>query len=259
MIRSFLAVCAVACLPLVAHADTMTISDGGASYVLRTDDFGQFSSNLDVNLGGFDLGYADQWFLAVDGDFERSLRNGTVSTSPSGSESFVLFSIRDVEVEIFYSISEQVPGRRAQVDFSAKVTNRRNESISGTLGNYVDYDLGPSVSDDSGFVRVRPNRVVMGARDGELLATRRYNDADRFETGEFATGIYGETRTAELDNTNNGFSQGDWVGAAQWDFQLDSGEFVTFNGRSIYAVPEPAGALVLLVGLAGIAIGRRRR
>ena len=256
MIRSLVAVCVVACLPLIGQADTLSISDGGASYVLRTDDSGEFSSNLDVILGGSDLGFAEQWFLAIDGLGSSELTDGSVSTSLSGSEGIISFSWMDVEVELFYSITEVIPGLESFVEFSARVTNNRSDAISGTLANYIDYDLGSSSSDDTGFFAP----PIIGAVDGDFFADRLYADADRIESGEFSTGIYEEAEFGTLNNSDNGFVDGDWVGAAQWDFQLDSGQFVVFNGDSIYAVPEPTGALaVILVGLAGFGIARRRR
>ena len=245
-----------------ASADTLSISDGAASFEYRTDDAAGGVGNADWSLGGTDFSFDEAWFLQTAGGTEELLA-GTVTSIGADLASVVFANASgDLELEVTYSIFDLMDGSMS-LGFDALLTNLSGGDLSGELVNYINYDLLADPDDDDGFLEDlgAGDDIFAAVEDGNAFADRRYEVPDGAEIDE-ASALLGRIRAGTvLGRTDNGFTTGDFVAAGGWSFDLAGGDGVLFFGEAfaedVAAVPEPSSFLALCFG--SLCLLRRRR
>lgn len=256
----------------VSSADTLSISDGVASFVYRTDDAAGATGNSDLTvaaMGAGDIGFDEAWFVQR-GSAAEELLAGTFT--PLGADfGSVIFTTGDdlLEVEVIYTIEDLGPGpgeHVASLTVEATVTNLGGGgTISGDLVNFLDWDL-PDIDPDTGFFLDLGTDIVVGADDVTPsgfghFADRFYEAADGGEINDAGTLLASIAGGTTLGRTDNGFVDGDFGAAGGWSFTLDELDSVTFFADSFIAVtPEPSAFLgFCLVSAGGLLVRRRRK
>lgn len=256
----------------VAQADTLSITDGVASFVYRTDDAAGTSGNSDLTvaaLGGSDIGFDEAWFVQRGGSAEELLAGFFTPLGPDAGS--VIFTTGDglLEVEVIYTIEDLGPGpgdHVASLGIEATVTNLGGGgTISGDLVNFLDWDL-PDADPDAGFFLDLGTDIVTGVDDVPFngfgnFADRFYEAADGGEIDDAGTLLASIAGGSTLGRTDNGFIDGDYGSAGGWSFTLDELDSVTFFADSFVAVtPEPSAFLgFCLVSVGGLLARRRRK
>jgi hypothetical protein len=121
---------------------------------------------------------------------------------------------------------------------------------------YTDVDLFTSFADDVASFAGSPLAAQVADSSGLGDYTSQWDrapdavDALLYDT-MLASLLDGDATTL----TNSLAASGDVTLAAFWEFALTSGNAVTFNQlQTIRTVPEPGGALLITLGLAGLAL-----
>jgi len=254
----------------VSNADTLSISDGVASFVYRTDDAaGTGNADLTVAaMGGTDIGYDEAWFIQRGGVAEELLAGDFTPFGPDAGS--VVFTTADglLEVDLFYTIEDLGPGpggHAAALSVAATVTNLGGGgTISGDLVSFLDWDL-PDVDPDAGFFFDLGGDIVTAVDDVPFngfghFGERFYEAADGGEIDDAGTLLASIAGGTTLGRTDNGFIDGDFGSAGGWAFTLDELDSVTFFSDSFVAVtPEPSAFFGFCLLSAGGLLARRRR
>lgn len=252
----------------VAFSDTLTISDGAASFEYRTDTAAGAGGNADWVLNGADLSFDEAWVLQIGGVGEELL-SGTF-TSLGADEGDLLFTGAggDLELLVNYRITD-LGFDEMLLEVTAELTNLSGTTIDGDLVNFIDYNL-PDADPDVGFFDdlggAPGDDVVVGADD--ILPNGSGHFADRFF--EFVDGAELDGPTASdlltrvragttLGRTDNGFTSGDFKAAGGYSFSLGAGETDTFVLTAFAAaVPEPSSFLAFCLASFGLILRRKR-
>lgn len=259
---------ALALSATVAHADTLSISDGAATFEYRSDTAAG-GGNADWTLNGVDISVDETWVLQIGGVGEEL--TGGIFTSIAPDEGELLFSdaAGDLELLVNYQITD-LGNDETFLAITAELTNLSGGTISGDLVNYIDYDL-PDIDPDAGFFDGfggAPGDDVLVEVD-DILPSGAGHIADRFfeaaEGGELDGPAASDLLTrilagTTLGRTDNGFIDGDFRAAGGFSFTLDDGETATFFADAFAAatVPEPSSLLAFCLASVGLMFRRKR-
>lgn len=243
-----------------AYGDTLSISDGAASFVYRTDDAAGDLGNADWSLGGNDFSFDESWFLQTAGGTEELLA-GTVTSLGADLASVVFTDAAgDLELTVDYGITMDILDGQMVMSFEATLVNLSGAAISGELVNYINYNLLTDADDDTGFLDEFIDSDLATAEDRAVFADREYFSADGAEIDDAAM-LLDRIRTGTtLGRTDNGFTVGDFSAAGGWSFDLPADDFFFLEGFNLAgtaAVPEPSSFLALCFG--SLCLMRRRR
>ncbi len=213
-----------------------------------------------------------QWFwVRSDGDTQErrinslpQLAGGTTDTNFNGQDETLFLrygSASSYTIETTFGLQGGAAGSHtSDVTEQIRITNTSSISRHFSFYQYCDFDLNNDILDDSVGL-INPNAV----RQIDLLAG--YTAAETILTPTFTfseMGVFSTTLTkldnAVVDNLNGTagplVGRADYTWAFQWDFQLAPGaSFLISKDKQI----TPAPGAIALLGISGLALGRRRR
>jgi hypothetical protein len=213
-----------------------------------------------------------QWFwIRSDGDAQEQRINalpfmagGTSDTNFNGQDETLFLrygAANTYTVETTFGLQGGTAGSRtSDVTEQIRVTNFSTSQRHFSFFQYSDFDLNNDILDDSVAV-VNPNAVqqidlLTGTVVAESIITPTYSFSE--------VSTYSLTLTklddGLLDNLNGSVGplvgRADYTWAFQWDFVLNPGaSFLISKDKRI----TPAPGAIALLGLGGLAFGRRRR
>ncbi|MEM8867932.1 MAG: hypothetical protein AAGC73_06660 [Verrucomicrobiota bacterium] len=218
---------------------------------------------LSLSSGGVELNYddndTDSASLLVDGvdnlyeyGFYFRRPNGSIAKLTNGSL-LDPDTLRYEQNNVVIDISFALPSTNApDVDVSIDITSNRRNDFSGSIFFYFDYDLNNGITGHDASITGDTMTVT---EPGGVTAQITGTDADAYQIAEYS-GLRTSIETGNsLDNTGDGFTNGDFTGAFQWDFTLSQGESVTYD--SVAVLPEASNA-GLILGICAILWSSRR-
>jgi len=167
----------------------------------------------------------------------------------------------EVDATLTITLTDQAGPNTANLVQVLEVTNTSGGAINLDLVHYADFDVDGTSGNDVAT-------LVGSTIQVDDLSTLRYAGygADALQVTAFSTlrdavlaGGY------DLDNSGLPFGPGDFTGGFEWqNVALADGASQTFTAEfalnvPLLAVPEPGTALLLGLGLLGLALGHRRR
>lgn len=147
-------------------------------------------------------------------------------------------------------------------DFS--ITNQSGLDIDLSFYSYLDLDLDGSGDFGDDIANANLDRlIVTDANSSTLYFWHASNSgsADHFEVQEYPqvrNFLDGMGTATDLSDSNANFGPADFTAAFQYDFSILSGESAGSGVGSITPLPEPSTALLVMLGLAGLARRPRR-
>lgn len=259
-----------------------TVTDGGVTFGYPTDFVSGPNDTVNANLTGAAAGdqlFETWWFFRVAGDGQETafgipdaeiytLNGGAAGrldwNDPGGAG---LFS-----ASLGFDVIESAPGQ-GTVFQNMYVTNERLTDLTIDVFHYIDLDLGGSYWNDRASLVANPDGIEMSIYDGSTTAPLIGYGADAYQVTTYASlrQALTDTSVTDLDDSGLPFGGGggaDFTGAFQWSVTIGAGEtssFLTQFGSdaplldpSMSAVPEPGPALLMALGLAGLAASGRR-
>jgi hypothetical protein len=251
-----------------------TVTDGDVTFGY-TDDFnssrrGTVNTDFTGAAAG-DLTYESWWFFRVSGDGAETafgnpdaenytLYGGTVGRldwdDPGGAGLFsaaLAFEVRDTGIDtglLFQTL---------------RVVNTTVSDLTIDIFHYTDLDLSASFGGDSASLVANPDGIEISVTDGTNFAPFIGYGADAYEISRWSNVLRDLTdgNVDDLNNSGDGFGPGDFTGAFQWsatvgvgaslDFTTQFGSDTPLVDPTTSPVPEPSTALLLCLGLFGLA------
>lgn len=261
----------LAALVGTANAGVFTLQDGNSMAHVDTNSIGGNRPGMDQwEIDGVNQLYS-QWFwyrvgnsgpeqrinaLPIIGEFSSN-----TNFDPRPDSMSVLFGNNQLNIEIRFTLRGGSAGsNRGDIAEQIRITNNTSSPLPMSFFQYSDFDLGGDVDDD--FVGIMGPNVVRQADSTSGLSINETvvtPPANNWEVGAFPATI-SRLDDANTDNLNgNGgplVGSADYTWAFQWNITIPAGRtFIISKDKSITPAP---GALALL-GLGGLAMGRRRR
>ena len=258
--------------PTALAVGSMTLTSGDVSWSLnglegaRLTDLG---GKGDFKIGSYVSPFQHwMWYRTEHDSREFALSNQTFSDI--GTDHAALHYTEDAggfnDALLFvteYTVADLGGGiGEATVNFG--VFNLLGAGIAFNLYSYTDADMGGTATDESAIVSGPLNEVqsVVDATTGSTLtytaSTRRLEGYEIAAFGDILPRLT-DTDDDALANVGSPFGPGDYTGAYQWNASVTNLS-VAFVGSVKYrweVVPEPS--LMLMGGLAGVAILKRRK
>jgi hypothetical protein len=215
------------------------------------------------------------WFRTGTDDREYSLHSLDIVNEKASDTNFnpgddvldVLYERQgQFTAEVKWTLVGTAGGCCSDLGEQIKLTNTGNQRLSITLFEYTDFDLNglPGIGDPFDDVAKFVNSNEFMQRDFPTLAdTVVVRAPDRWEIGYYddLRRRLDDDMITDLMNATSPLKNGDLVWAAQWNFTIDPGLSVIISKDKLITtvVPLPASALLLMSGLAGLAVLRRQR
>ncbi|MCH7903176.1 MAG: PEP-CTERM sorting domain-containing protein [Armatimonadetes bacterium] len=141
------------------------------------------------------------------------------------------------------------------------ITNTSTGTLSISIFNFADFDVGGSFAGDSGTM-AGDIMTITDVASGDFIDF--FGDgANAFQVVDWPglTNMLDDAGITNLDNTGMPYGGPDFTGAFQWNLSIPVGQQVTINeGISANVpIPEPATLLILGGALAALAARRRRK
>lgn len=163
-----------------------------------------------------------------------------------------------LRIELLYSIFGD-NANSGSVEVRVDVKNMTDKTLTLNFFHYFDADInGTAGSDRAEFDPARTIHAWEGDTNIDFIS---FGDPPAWQIGPFATvrGLLTDTDVDNLNNSGSPFGPGDFTGAFQRTWTIDSQQTVTMLfAKSVNIVPEPASLLALAAGL-GLVARRRRR
>jgi len=144
---------------------------------------------------------------------------------------------------------------------SIAIHNTSNQVLQFTFFQYSDFDLGGTSGDDSLVLTGTPINTAKQSDPlaGVLNETVVTPSPQRYQVDDFPNLIIELTDTGitNLNNNAGPLGPGDMTWAFQWEFNLLPGQTALISKDKQLNIPAPSGAVLL--GIAGLLAGRRRR
>jgi len=246
-----------------AGEPSLLIEDGNSSAAFFEGD--QISWNVD----GVDQIFAQSFFYRTNGMNDESNISalGLVGSSLSDTNPFSddrddtlvqLWSDGVLEVETTFGLAGGTDGsNRAGLAEQIDITNLGTSAITLSFFQYVDFDLGDTVTDTGQIVD--GNTVFQSDEDGTVFVSETVATPapDAFQMSEFSNieDLFGNGVVDNLDGSDS-LEAGDVTWAFQWDITLGAGDSFQISKNKTIA---PAPGSMALLALGGFAATRRRR
>jgi hypothetical protein len=251
-----------------------TVTDGDVTFGYTNDFNSSRSDTVDTDFTGAaagDLTYESWWFFRVSGDGAETafgnpdaenytLYGGTVGRldwdDPGGAGLFsaaLAFEVRDTGID------------KGLLFQTLHVVNTTVSDLTIDIFHYTDLDLSATFGGDSASIVANPDGIEMSVTDGTNFAPFIGYGADAYQISRWSTVLRDLTdgNVDDLNNSGDGFGPGDFTGAFQWSATVGVGaslDFITQFGSdtplvdpTTSPVPEPNTALLLCLGLFGLA------
>lgn len=219
---------------------------------------------------------AQQWFWFRVGPSGAEHPINTISaptiTTPNARTLYTTYNNGAFSVEVDYSLTGgSAPSGRSDIGESIRINNLTGAPLDFHFFQYSDFDLGGLTGGQT--VQLGRN---LGGFFNEALQTGPgaiLGETVRSDTGVVPGAAHGEVGlfNATLVKLNNGVADnlndnagpigpGDATWALQWDMLIDPGSSALISKDKFIqlTVPEPSALALISVGLAGLALRKRR-
>ncbi|HVK18591.1 MAG TPA: hypothetical protein VM533_16780 [Fimbriiglobus sp.] len=157
-------------------------------------------------------------------------------------------------------LSDGQAAGEATLSHSVTITNPTAAPLTISLFHFLDYDLTGEFDGHSATADLSGMTITRGSATGTYtpLTAATHYQSDAYGTIDTTLNDGGISILSDGDST---FTNGDWIGAYQWDLVIQPGQSFTVEFEmGVSPVPEPGLVLTLAacgLGLAGLA--RRAR
>lgn len=246
------------------------ITDGDARWEYNNAFTGNFQPD-----GGTDHLFFNWWWYRVNSAIGTDTQENRFPF-PADSESYVAnvanmgwsFGISDPRgtIDIFdaslrVQLNDGASPGEATVRQEMLITNTSTGTLSISIFNYADFDVGGSFGGDSATM-AGDIMTITDAASGDFIDFLGVG-ANAFQVVDWPglTNFLDDGVIDNLDNTGMPYGGPDFTGAFQWDLSIPVGQEVMINeGISVNVpIPEPATLLILSGALAAMAARRRRK
>jgi len=257
-----------------ANAGDYTLSNGNSSVLIKAN-----GSEKDPHAGmsGWCVDNVDQlyqqwfWYRIGNTGGEKTINQCTLVSAYQGSAntlSTVYQSANEFSIAINYTLLGGAIGTGSStIGEQITINNLSANPLPFHLFQYVDFDLGGSNLGDT---------IQLSQNLSGLFDAAYQNKGTAFFADELVSpganhgqaGIWPSIYNSLTDNSpttltdNPGPATGDASWAFQWDVNIPvGGSFSIALNKSVYLtlIPEPTSLALGMVGLAGLAIKRRRK
>jgi hypothetical protein len=249
------AVCALVASPV--RADVIALEDANSS--LRID------PTTDAGVFGWQVGGVEQlsrqWYFVRVGDAQVPL-NALVLTGSSvidsngnglGDSAWLRYTGMGVSIELRYLLTGGEDAWGSALGEAIKITNVSGTTVSLSLFQYNDFDLGNSSA--SQHVEIMGGATAVQTGGLYALESAATPAPAAYEAGD-AELLWAKLSAGESPN-GNALHTGNAAWAFQWDFTLNKNQNALISQNKLL-VPEPATACLLLAGAGAMALRRRR-
>jgi len=257
------------CLSSAAHGTIFTLLDDNSDAVINTNGSGM----VDWDVDGVDQ-LEQQWFWFRSGATAESpvsvlpiLVEGTADTNFDGDMDtlYVKYDGGSFEIELGFKLDGGLPGSgTSDIAEQISINNLSGDPLDISFFQYADFDLDGVPAGDT-VIFTNPNTVRQSK--GPLRLTETVNtpvsshrEADLFPATltKLSDGL--PTTLSETPPIGTSLGPGNVTWAFQWDVTVaPNSTFQISKVKNLNAIPEPAGACLLLTGLLFSAALRTRR
>lgn len=148
--------------------------------------------------------------------------------------------------------------------WDVQITNTSGAALDLVYYAYLDLDLDGTA--DYGDDQATASNYSITVTDSSPGSTTEFvwrasngGQADHFEVAGYASvrnKLDGMTSAQDLADTGANFGPADFTGAFQYNISLAPGESINLGSGTVFT-PEPSTGLLVLTGLAGLAMRRR--
>jgi len=244
---------------IAGSASAFTLNDRNASAEFAAGGMEQVSFSID----GTEQLASQSFFIQLGGGGVVDLASVAYATASTinadfdaGDEVFEASQqVDDFLIEYRITINGGLPGsNNATMAVFVDVTNNGNSAEVMQFIQFADFNLSGSANDQS-VVFLNDNTVIQD--DGALVVeeTATTPQPDSWQVG-LAADVLAAASAGSLDNTLDG-GPGDLAWALAWDRTLAAGQ--TFQLSKAISIEIPTPGTMALIGLAGLAVAKRRR
>ena len=259
----------------MAHAVTLNLADGNSSVSIDLSserglyDWKDDGVNLAPAAGGGVLDYRQWFWYRLGSNPEASIDtltlgvNGVTDANFNGSPDtgFVSYSgAPGFKINVTFTLAGGSPGSgNSDIGEQISLVNTSSQTITMSFFQYGDFQLtAPSVGGEV-VSFTNSNTVRETGLTGYVQETVHTPIATHQEAEPFPVTIFkldDASPTTLSDNASAG--PGDVTWAYQWDVTLAPGQTFLISKDMQAAIPEPSTALLVLVGLLGLSLAKRR-
>lgn len=218
--------------------------------------------------------YESWWFFRVAGDTRETAFTAPDTEDYATYSHFATLGWTDVSGRNLFDATLNVavidPGVGGNLFQEMTITAISDVTI--TLFHYSDFDVSGSAGGDSASLVSSSPDVEIAIGDGAVSVPFIGYGADAYKVTDW-NGTGGpnrsilrdltDTNVDDLDDSGLGFGPGDYTGAVSWNVTLLAGQSATFLTQfganapllpqSAMPVPEPGTAVMMAIGLIGLA------
>ena len=224
--------------------------------------------------GGSDNIFLSSYYLRLDGqDGEETFQDqfgDPVVSQPSADRLSLSYSSGAIEGRLDYAIFGDLQPGRSIMQRSATITNQGTETLNFTLFDYTDLDIlfDPTNQRDTASL-TEPGVIETNSASAPISIVSTVTPTpDQYQITDFLTLFFafradtdGATTLPNTPGLGVPFpaEPGDNAFAFGWEVALAPGEsFTTTHSSVLTALPLPATLPLMMVGLAALALVRRR-
>jgi hypothetical protein len=257
-----------------------SITDGGVTFAFTS--FAQGNNNTsNANFTGAsptsDHLFETWWFFRVNGDTRETAFSATPTSEDYSLGNYGSIAWDNVAGRNLFDAQLNLavidPGTGGNLFQEMVITALANVTLS--IFHYADFEVAGSAGGDTAtLVSTSPN-IQINVGDGAASVPWIGYGANAYKVTPYGTG---NPRSVLVDMTDNGvdnlnntglpFAAGDFSGGFQWNFSLTAGQSMTLLTQwgtgspllppSSMPTPEPGTALLMAIGLLGLAFQGRR-